>query len=139
MRRVAVIGVGVTRFGKHELTSAELFAQAARDAIIDADISPSAIQALYYGNVTGGEGEHQLHLGPLAATLLGLPRSRPPGSRMPARRAMPPSAMPSWRSPAAARMSSWSAAASAFSMSRQRPRPNTSPTAPTPPSSSPPA
>ena len=73
MRRVAVIGVGVTRFGKHELTSAELFAQAARDAIIDADISPSAIQALYYGNVTGGEGEHQLHLGPLAATLLGLP------------------------------------------------------------------
>ena len=73
MRRVAVIGVGVTRFGKHDHTSAELFAQAARDAIIDADISPSAIQALYYGNVTGGEGEHQLHLGPLAATLLGLP------------------------------------------------------------------
>jgi acetyl-CoA C-acetyltransferase len=73
MRRVAVIGVGVTRFGKHDLTSAELFAQAAGDAITDADISPSAIQALYYGNVTGGEGEHQLHLGPLAATLLGLP------------------------------------------------------------------
>src|SRR5437870_5240301 len=32
MRRVAVIGVGVTRFGRHERTSAELFAEAAADA-----------------------------------------------------------------------------------------------------------
>jgi acetyl-CoA C-acetyltransferase len=73
MRRVAVIGVGVTRFGKHERSSAELFAEAARDAIMDAEIEPRAIQALYYGNVTGGESERQLHMGPLAATLLGLP------------------------------------------------------------------
>src|SRR3989304_821858 len=73
MRRVAVIGVGVTKFGKHDLTSAELFAEAAGDAIRDADIAPSAVQALYYGNVTGGEGEKQLHMGPLAATLLGIP------------------------------------------------------------------
>jgi acetyl-CoA C-acetyltransferase/acetyl-CoA acyltransferase len=73
MRRVAVIGVGVTRFGKHDRSSAELFAEAARDAIIDAEIDPRAIQALYFGNVTGGESERQLHMGPLAATLLGLP------------------------------------------------------------------
>ena len=73
MRRVAVIGVGVTKFGKHDRSSAELFAEAARDAIIDADIEPRAIQALYYGNVTGGESERQLHMGPLAATLLGIP------------------------------------------------------------------
>ena len=72
MRRVAVIGVGLTKFGKHERTGAELFAEAARDAITDAEISPSAIQALYYGNVTGGEGERQLHTSPLAASLLGL-------------------------------------------------------------------
>ena len=72
MRRVAVIGVGLTKFGKHERNSAELFAEAARDAITDAEISPSAIQALYYGNVTGGEGERQLHTSPLAASLLGL-------------------------------------------------------------------
>src|SRR6266498_1200064 len=45
----------------------------AADAIHDADVSPAAIQALYYGNVTGGEGEKQLHTAPLAATLLGLP------------------------------------------------------------------
>src|SRR5215813_4424894 len=73
MRRVAVIGVGVTKFGKHDRTSAELFAQAAADAITDAGIAPSAIQALYFGNVTGGETERQLHMAPLAATLLGLP------------------------------------------------------------------
>src|SRR5207249_1373695 len=37
MRRVAVIGVGVTKFGKHERTSAELFAEAAADALLDAE------------------------------------------------------------------------------------------------------
>jgi len=73
MRRVAVIGVGVTKFGKHDRTSAELFAEAAREAVLDAGIESRAIQALYYGNVTGGESERQLHMGPLAATLLGLP------------------------------------------------------------------
>src|SRR5205814_493835 len=36
MRRVAVIGVGVTQFGRHERTSAELFAEAAVDALSDA-------------------------------------------------------------------------------------------------------
>src|SRR5215475_10394765 len=73
MRRVAVIGVGITKFGKHDRTSSELFAEAAAEAIRDAEVAPAAIQALYYGNVTGGEGERQLHTGPLAASLLGLP------------------------------------------------------------------
>jgi len=73
MRRVAVIGVGITRFGKHDCTSTELFAAAAAEAIADADIAPRDVQALYYGNVTGGETERQLHMGPLAATTLGLP------------------------------------------------------------------
>jgi acetyl-CoA C-acetyltransferase len=73
MRRVAIIGVGVTKFGRHDVTSAELFAQAAADALADAELAPSAIQALYYGNVTGGEAERQLHMSPLAASVLGLP------------------------------------------------------------------
>ena len=73
MRRVAVIGVGVTRFGKHEQTSAELFAEAARDALLDAEVEPRAVQALYYGNVVGGETENQLHMGPQAASVLGIP------------------------------------------------------------------
>jgi acetyl-CoA C-acetyltransferase/acetyl-CoA acyltransferase len=73
MRRVAVIGVGVTKFGKHERTSGELFAEAAVDALADAELGPGAVQALYYGNVVGGETEHQLHTGPQAASILGIP------------------------------------------------------------------
>jgi acetyl-CoA C-acetyltransferase/acetyl-CoA acyltransferase len=73
MRRVAVIGVGVTRFGKHDRTSGELFAEAARQALGDAELSPRAVQALYYGNVVGGETEKQLHTGPQAASILGIP------------------------------------------------------------------
>jgi acetyl-CoA C-acetyltransferase/acetyl-CoA acyltransferase len=73
MRRVAVIGVGVTKFGKHDRTSAELFAEAARDALADAELGPEAVQALYYGNVVGGETEKQLHMGPQAASVLGIP------------------------------------------------------------------
>src|SRR2546428_388580 len=73
MRRVAVIGVGVTKFGKHDRTSSELFAEAAADALADAEISASRVQALYYGNVVGSETEHQLHTGPQAASILGIP------------------------------------------------------------------
>jgi acetyl-CoA C-acetyltransferase len=73
MRRVAVIGVGVTKFGKHDRSSAELFAEAAVDALADAEVEPRAIQALYYGNVVGGSTEKQLHMGPLAASTLGIP------------------------------------------------------------------
>jgi acetyl-CoA C-acetyltransferase len=73
MRRVAVIGVGVTKFGLHDRTSAELFAEAAREALNDAGVPASAVQALYYGNVVGGETEHQLHTGPQAASVLGIP------------------------------------------------------------------
>jgi acetyl-CoA acetyltransferase len=73
MRRVAVIGVGTTKFGKHDRPSAELFAEAARDALADAELSPASVQALYYGNVVGGETEKQLHTGPQAASVLGIP------------------------------------------------------------------
>src|SRR5260370_8701383 len=73
MRRVAVVGVGVTKFGKHERTSSELFAEAAADALADAEISADRVQALYYGNVVGSETEHQLHTGPQAASILGIP------------------------------------------------------------------
>jgi acetyl-CoA C-acetyltransferase/acetyl-CoA acyltransferase len=73
MRRVAVIGVGVTKFGRHERTSAELFAEAAADALADAEMPAGRVQALYYGNVVGGETEKQLHTSPQAASVLGLP------------------------------------------------------------------
>jgi acetyl-CoA acetyltransferase len=73
MRRVAVIGVGVTQFGRHERTCAELFAEASVEALTDADISPDRIQGLYVGNVVGEAGERQLHMGPQLASALGIP------------------------------------------------------------------
>jgi acetyl-CoA acetyltransferase len=73
MRRVAVVGVGVTKFGKHERTCAELFAEAAVDALDDAGIRPRQVQGIYVGNVVGEAGERQLHLGPQVASTLGIP------------------------------------------------------------------
>lgn len=73
MRRVAVVGVGVTKFGKHERTCAELFAEAALEALTDADIKPGQIQGIYVGNVVGEAGERQLHMGPQMASALGIP------------------------------------------------------------------
>jgi len=73
VRRVGVIGVGVTRFGKHDRGSAELFAEAAAEALADAELHPTAIQAIYFGNVVGGPAERQLHMGPQAASILGIP------------------------------------------------------------------
>ena len=73
MRRVAVVGLGVTKFGKHERTCAELFAEAAVEALTDADIRPRQVQGVYVGNVVGEAGERQLHLGPQVTSALGIP------------------------------------------------------------------
>jgi acetyl-CoA C-acetyltransferase/acetyl-CoA acyltransferase len=73
MRQVAVIGVGVTKFGRHERTCAELFAEAAVEALADAGLPPERVQGLYVGNVVGEAGEHQLHMGPQFASAIGLP------------------------------------------------------------------
>ena len=57
MRRVAVIGVGVTKFGRHERSSAELFAEAAGDALADAGLPPSAwgmVDPRHLGKATTG-------------------------------------------------------------------------------------
>jgi len=73
MRNVAVIGVGVTKFGRHDRSCGELFAEAAVEALDDAAIGPGRIQGLYVGNVVGEAGEHQLHMGPQLASTLGIP------------------------------------------------------------------
>ena len=73
MRRVAVVGIGVTKFGKHERTCAELFAEAGLDALIDSGIRPRQVQGVYVGNVVGEAAERQLHLGPQVTSALGIP------------------------------------------------------------------
>lgn len=60
MRRVAVLGVGHTDFTSlSPKTGTELLAEAAMEAINDAELSPKEIQALYIGNVLGDFSEGQ--------------------------------------------------------------------------------
>ncbi len=60
MRKVAVVGVGETRFtAAQEKTGVELFAEAATDAFADAHVKAKDIQALFVGNVLGDFSEGQ--------------------------------------------------------------------------------
>ena len=61
MRKVAVVGVGETKFSAaQEKTEVELFAEAAMDALNESNLKPTDIQALYLGNVLGGFSEGQI-------------------------------------------------------------------------------
>lgn len=77
MRQVAVLGVGMTKFGISEKTNLEMFAEAGLDAITRSNIEPKDIEALYFGNCLGGFEEGQLHMAPFAHAELGLPLSAP--------------------------------------------------------------
>ncbi|KUG05138.1 acetyl-coa acetyltransferase [hydrocarbon metagenome] len=60
MRKVAIVGVGHTKFGYNSpLTSVELLCEAAMDAINESNISPKDIQAAFIGNVLGDFEEGQ--------------------------------------------------------------------------------
>jgi len=60
MRKVAVVGVGMTKFsGKQDNTAVELFAEAAIDAINESNLKPKDIQALFMGNALSDFAEGQ--------------------------------------------------------------------------------
>ena len=72
MRKVAVVGVGETRFsGLQERTSVELFAEAAAEALAESNLKPKDIQALYLGNVLGDFSEGQGSMQAFAAENIG--------------------------------------------------------------------
>ena len=72
MRKVAVIGVGMTKFsGKQDKTCVELFGEAAMDAINEANLKPKDIQALFVGNVLGDFSEGQGQPQAFAADYIG--------------------------------------------------------------------
>lgn len=73
MGRVAVVGTGVTMFGRSPKTGMELLAEASLDALMEAEMTPKDIQAIYVGNFIGELTERQAHMGPLAASALGIP------------------------------------------------------------------
>jgi len=71
MREVAIVGVGMTPFG-------ELWTSSLRDLFVDAalgalrDAGADRLDAIYVGNMSGGQFVGQEHLGPLMADHLGM-------------------------------------------------------------------
>ena len=73
MRDVSILGVGSTRFGRHdEAAIDDLAAGAARDALADAGIEPERIGALYLGNFVAGMLTGQEVLAGLVGEAIGL-------------------------------------------------------------------
>ena len=72
MREVAVVGVGMTKFGVSEKTEVEMFSEAAMDALAESSLKPKDIQALFLGNANGDLTEGQSVIAPHAAAEIGL-------------------------------------------------------------------
>ncbi len=72
MRKVAVVGVGETKFsGPQDKTGVELFAEAAMDALNESNLKPKDVQALFVGNVLGDFSEGQGMIQAFAAENIG--------------------------------------------------------------------
>jgi len=72
MRKVAVVGIGETKFGPaQDKTSVELFAEAAMDAMTESNLKPKDMQALFMGNVLGDFSEGQGMVQAFAAENIG--------------------------------------------------------------------
>jgi acetyl-CoA C-acetyltransferase len=71
-KRVAVVGVGMSKSGTSAVPSWELFAGAALEAVKESGIGLSQIEALHLGNVYSSFTEMQTNMAPLALSTLGL-------------------------------------------------------------------
>jgi acetyl-CoA C-acetyltransferase/acetyl-CoA acyltransferase len=72
MKKVAVVGVGETKFsGLQEKTEVELFAEAALEAITESNLKPKDIKALFIGNALGDFAEGQGMVQAFAAENIG--------------------------------------------------------------------
>ena len=83
MRDVAIIGVGMTRFGElwdRSIRSIEI--QAGLDAIKDAGITSSELDAIYMGNMASGLLIKQEHLAPLISDFVGMNSYHLPAARV---------------------------------------------------------
>ncbi len=73
VRNVAIIGTGMTKFGEHwEKSLRDLIAEAGTEAVNNAGISGTDIQAIYGGTMSAGRLNGQEHIGALIADTLGL-------------------------------------------------------------------
>ncbi|MFY9175557.1 MAG: thiolase domain-containing protein [Peptococcia bacterium] len=73
MRRVAVLGIGETKMGKHPYKSLrDLVQEAGSKAIADAGIERERIQSVFVGNFNSSYLAYQSHIGPMVTEVLGL-------------------------------------------------------------------
>lgn len=72
MTRASVVGAGMTKFGPHDSTLTELFAEAAIPALNDAGVAREDVDAFYLGNTLGGMTENETHMAPRLASHVGL-------------------------------------------------------------------
>ena len=83
MREVAIIGVGLTKFGElWDKSFRNLITEAGSKAILDAGISGSEIDALYVGSMSAGRFVGQEHVGALVADSSGLSSMHIPATRV---------------------------------------------------------
>ncbi|MCD4739898.1 thiolase domain-containing protein [archaeon] len=73
MEKVAIIGIGQTKFGEHwKYSLRDLMAEAGKKAVDDCGIAGKEIQAIYGGTMSAGRMIGQEHIGALIADAMGL-------------------------------------------------------------------
>ena len=83
MRDVAVIGVGLTKFGEMwDKSFRRLIAEAGSKAILDANIGGKDIDAMYIGSMSSGRFVGQEHVGALVADASGFSHLHIPATRV---------------------------------------------------------
>jgi acetyl-CoA C-acetyltransferase len=83
MRDVAVIGIGLTKFGElWDKSFRNLISEAGAKAIIDAGVSGKEIDALYVGSMSGGRFVGQEHVGAMVADASGFAHMHIPSIRV---------------------------------------------------------
>jgi len=83
MRDVAVIGIGLTKFGElWDKSFRNLIAEAGAKAILDSGISGNEIDALYVGSMSAGRFVGQEHVGALVADSSGFTHLYIPSTRV---------------------------------------------------------
>ena len=72
MRDVAIIGAGCTKFGEMwDRSFRDIVVEAGTQAVEDAKLSGNEIEAMYVGNMSGGQFVNQEHIGSLVADFAG--------------------------------------------------------------------
>jgi acetyl-CoA C-acetyltransferase len=83
MRDVAVIGIGITKFGElWDKSFRQLIAEAGSQAILDAGIEGKEIDGMYIGSMSSGRFVGQEHVGALVADAAGFSHRHIPSTRV---------------------------------------------------------